>query len=126
MIENSISEKIIGCSIEVHRALGPGLLESAYVECLAFELIKCNLSIEREKPIPLFYKDVQLDCSYRADIIVEDRVIIEAKAVQALTDLHVAQLLTYLKLTDCKLGLLINFNALRLKDGLKRVVHNLY
>ncbi len=126
MIENSISEKIIGCSIEVHRALGPGLLESAYVECLAFELIKCNLSIEREKPIPLFYKDVQLDCSYRADIIVEDRVIIEAKAVQALTDLHVAQLLTFLKLTDCKRGLLINFNALRLKDGLKRVVHNLY
>lgn len=126
MIENSISEKIIGCSIEVHRALGPGLLESAYVECLAFELKKSNLSIEREKPIPLFYKDVQLDCSYRADIIVEDRVIIEAKAVQALTDLHIAQVLTYLKLTECRLGLLINFNALRLKDGLKRIVHNLY
>lgn len=82
MIENEISEKVIGCSIEVHRSLGPGLLESAYVECLAFELLKCNLKIERQKQIPLIYKDVRLDCGYRADLVVEDRVIIEAKAVQ--------------------------------------------
>lgn len=82
MIENEISEKVIGCSIEVHRSLGPGLLEYAYVECLAFELLKCNLKIERQKKIPLIYKDVRLDCGYRADLVVEDRVIIEAKAVQ--------------------------------------------
>jgi GxxExxY protein len=117
MIENSISEKIIGCAIEVHRVLGPGLLESAYVECLAFELLKCGLAVEREKPIPLVYKDVKLDCGYRMDLMVEDLVIIEVKAVQALSELHTAQLLTYLRLTDCRLGLLINFNALRLKDA---------
>ena len=126
MIENLISEKVIGCSIEVHKTLGPGLLESAYVECLAFELRKCDLAVERQKPIPVFYKNIKLDCGYKADLIIENKVIIEAKAVQALNDLHFAQLLTYLKLTDCKLGLLINFNAIRLKDGLKRVVNNLY
>jgi GxxExxY protein len=126
MRENFISEKVIGCAIEVHKVLGPGLLESAYVECLAFELTRCDLSIERQKVIPLVYKDVKLDCGYRADLIIENKVIIEAKAVQALNDLHFAQLLTYLKLTECRLGLLINFNALRLKDGLKRVANNLY
>jgi GxxExxY protein len=96
------------------------------VECLAFELTRCDLSIERQKVIPLVYKDVKLDCGYRADLIIENKAIIEAKAVQALNDLHFAQLLTYLKLTECRLGLLINFNALRLKDGLKRVANNLY
>jgi GxxExxY protein len=126
MIENLISEKVIGCSIEVHKVLGPGLLESAYVECLAFELLKCDLSVERQKPILLVYKDVKLDCGYRIDLMIENKVIIEAKAVQVLNELHFAQLLTYLKLTDCKLGLLINFNAIRLKDGLKSVVNNLY
>ena len=125
MIENLISEKIIDCSIEVHRTLGPGLLESSYVECLAFELKQIDLYVERQKPIPLIYKGIKLDCGYRADLMIEEKVIIEAKAVQGLNDLHFAQLLTYLRLTNCKLGLLINFNALRLKDGLKRVVNGL-
>jgi GxxExxY protein len=125
MIENLISEKIIGCSIEVHRVLGPGLLESSYVECLAFELKQSDLYVERQKPISLIYKGIKLACGYRADLIIEDKVIIEAKAVHALNELHFAQLLTYLKLANCKLGLLINFNALRLKDGLKRVVNGL-
>jgi GxxExxY protein len=126
MIENLISEKVIGCAIEVHKFLGPGLLESAYVECLSYELSKCDLFVEREKPIRLVYKEVKLDCGYRADLVIENKVIIEAKAVHELNDLHFAQLLTYLKLTDCRLGLLINFNALKLKDGLKRVAYNLH
>jgi GxxExxY protein len=113
-------------SIEVHKVLGPGQLESAYVECLAFELLKCDLVVERQKPIPLKYKVVKSDCGYQVDLMIEKKVIIEAKALQALNELHFAQLLTYLKLTDCKLGLLINCNAIRLKDGLKRVVNNLY
>jgi GxxExxY protein len=125
MNENLISEKIIGCAIEVHKVLGPGLLESSYVECLSWELKRCDLYVEREKPIPVIYKGVSLDCGYRADLLIEGKVLIEAKAVQILTDLHFAQVLTYLKLMDCKLGLLINFNAIRLKDGLKRVVHGL-
>lgn len=126
MIENTISEKVIGCSIEVHKVLGPGLLESSYVTCLAYELRQIGLKLEREKPIPIIYKGITLDCGYRADLIIEESVIIEAKAVQELNELHFAQLLTYLKLTDCRLGLLINFNAIRLKDGLKRVVNNFY
>jgi GxxExxY protein len=125
MIENEISEKIIGCAIEVHKALGPGLLESAYLECLFYELQKAGLHAEKQKPLPLIYKEVNLDVGYRLDIIVENKVVIELKSVDALNEIHVAQVLTYLKLSGCKLGLLVNFNVLRLVDGIKRLVNKL-
>ncbi len=122
MTENEITEKIIGCAIDVHKSLGPGLLESAYLECLYYELYNSGLEVEKQKPLPLIYKEVKLDAGYRLDIIVERKVIIEVKAVEALNDIHIAQVLTYLKLSGCKLGLLMNFNVLRLIDGLKRLV----
>ncbi len=122
MIENEISEKIIGCAIEVHKSLGPGLLESAYLECLFYELRKAGLMVEKQKPLPLIYKEVKLDAGYRIDILVENKVVIELKSVDALNEIHTAQVLTYLKLSGCKLGLLMNFNVLRLVDGIKRLV----
>jgi GxxExxY protein len=125
MTENEISEKIIGCAIVVHKLLGPGLLESAYLECLFYELIEAGLQVEKQKPLPLVYKDVKLDAGYRIDLLVENKVIIEIKAVEALNDIHTAQVLTYLKLSGCKLGLLLNFNVLCLVDGLKRLVNKL-
>lgn len=125
MTENQISEKIIGCSILVHKALGPGLLESAYQECLYYELRGIGLKVEKQKPLPLIYKDVKLDVGYRLDLIVEDKVIVELKSVECLNDIHTAQMITYLKLSGCKLGLLMNFNVLKLVDGLKRIVNNL-
>ena len=125
MIENEISEKIIGCSIEVHKSLGPGLLESAYLECLYYELQKAGLKVEKQKPLPLIYKEVKLDAGYRLDLIVENKVVVEIKSVDCLNDIHVAQVLTYLKLSVCKLGLLVNFNVLRLTDGLRRLVNKL-
>jgi len=125
MTENEISEKIIGCAIEVHKSLGPGLLESAYVECLFFELQKAGLYVEKQKPLPLINKEVRLDAGYRIDLIVEHKVIIEVKSVEFINDIHIAQVLTYLKLSDCRLGLLMNFNVLRLVDGLKRLVNKL-
>jgi GxxExxY protein len=125
MIENEISEKIIGCSIEVHKSLGPGLLESAYQECLCYELQKAGLYVEKQKALPLIYKEIKLDAGYRLDLIVENKVIIEVKSIDALNDIHTAQVLTYLKVSGCKLGLLINFNVLRLVDGLKRLVNKL-
>jgi GxxExxY protein len=125
MIENEISEKIIGLAIEVHKSLGPGLLESAYLECLCYELQKAGLYVEKQKSLPLVYKSVKLDAGYRLDLIVENKVIIEIKSVEALNDIHVAQVLTYLKISGHKLGLLMNFNVLRLKDGLKRLVNKL-
>ncbi len=125
MTENEISEKIIGCAIEVHKSLGPGLLESAYLDCLAYELELTGLFVERQKPLPLIYKEVKLDTGYRVDLLVERKVIIELKSVEAITDVHIAQVLTYLKLSDCKLGLLINFNVLKLVHGIKRLVNNL-
>lgn len=125
MIENQISEIIIGCSIEVHKSLGPGLLESAYSECLFYELQKAGLKVEKQKPLPLVYKEVKLDAGYRLDLIVENKVIIEIKSVDCLNDIHTAQVLTYLKLSGCRLGLLINFNVLRLVDGLKRLANKL-
>ena len=123
MTENEITEIIIGCAIKVHRSLGPGLLESAYGACLLYELSKTELIIEKEKSLPLIYESVNLDCGYRADFIINDKVIIEIKSVESLTDIHMAQVLTYLKLSECKVGLIINFNALKLTDGLKRVVN---
>ena len=125
MTENEISEKIIGRSIEVHKTLGPGLLESAYQECLFYELQKAGLHVEKQKPLPLIYKEVRLDAGYRLDLLVEDKVVIELKSVEAINDIHIAQVITYLKLSGCKLGLLMNFNVLRLVDGLKRLVNNL-
>ncbi|OAQ40454.1 GxxExxY protein [Pedobacter psychrophilus] len=122
-IENSLATKIIGFAIKVHKELGPGLLESVYKECLAYELKKNGLFVEKEKPLPIIYDNVRLDCGYRLDIYVANKVIIEVKSVKEMNDIYLAQLLTYLKLADCKLGLLINFNVLLLKDGLKRVIN---
>ncbi|MBU2507293.1 MAG: GxxExxY protein [Bacteroidetes bacterium] len=119
---NKITEKIIGCAIEVHKFLGPGLLESAYEECLSYELTKSGLNIERQKPVPVVYKEVKLDCGYRIDILVENLVVIELKASEGITPVHEAQVLTYLKFAEKKIGLLINFNVLRLKDGLRRFI----
>jgi len=124
MKENDITEIIIGCAIKVHKSLGPGLLESAYEECLFYELSKTGLLIEKQKGLPLVYEEVKLECGYRMDIIVENKVVIEIKAVDALADIHMAQILTYLKLSKCKVDLLINFNVLKLTDGFKRVVNN--
>ena len=123
--EDDFSKEIIGAAIEVHRHLGPGLLESAYEECLCRELSIRDLSFERQKPLPLSYKGVKLDCGYRLDIVVEELVILELKAVEQIEPIHEAQLLTYLKLSDLKLGILINFNVPILKNGIKRLVNNL-
>ncbi len=120
---NEISKLIIGFAIEVHKKLGPGLLESAYQECLYYELKKAGLKIEKEKPMPIIYKEVKLDHGYRIDLLVEDNVVIELKSVEALTDVHFAQVLTYLKLGEYKLGLLINFNVKLLKNGIKRIIN---
>jgi GxxExxY protein len=123
--EDALSNRIIGAAIEVHKLLGPGLLESAYEECLCRELGIQKISYEKQQPLPLTYKGVMLDCGYRLDIVVEKRIIVELKAVDRLEPIHSAQLLTYLKLTGLKLGMLINFNVPVLKDGIKRVVNNL-
>ena len=125
IVVNEISQLIIGFAIKVHTALGPGLLESAYEECLYYELVKEGLKVEKQKALPLIYEEIKLEVGYRLDLIVEDKVIIEIKACEGLTDVHLAQVLTYLKLSDVKLGLLINFNVTRVKDGIKRVVNNL-
>lgn len=123
MIENEITEKIIGCAIKVHKNLGPGLLESAYQKCLSYELKKAGLKVQKEKPLPLVYEDVKLECGYRLDLLVEDTIIVEIKSVEALNDIHLAQVLTYLKLNNSKIGLLINFNVLQLIKGVKRVIN---
>ena len=125
MTENELSKIVFDCALKVHQSLGPGLLESAYEECLFFELKKQGLNVEKQKPLPLIYEEVKLDIGYRIDIIVNNKLIIEIKSVEALNDVHFAQLLTYLKLTNCKLGLLINFNVTLIKNGIKRVVNNL-
>ena len=118
---NDLTGKVIGAAIEVHKALGPGLLESAYEECLSHELDLKRIQYERQKPLPVEYKDVKLDCGYRLDLIVENRLILELKACGNLVPLYDAQLLTYLKLTNIKVGLLINFNVPVLKEGIKRL-----
>ncbi|NOZ36447.1 MAG: GxxExxY protein [Chlorobi bacterium] len=122
MTDNKITEKIIGCAIEIHRHLGPGLLESAYSECLSYELKQAGLNVEKEKPMPVIYKDVKLDHGYRIDLLVENRIVIELKTVEAFTDVHTAQILTYMKLGNYKLGLLINFHVSLLKNGIKRFI----
>jgi GxxExxY protein len=120
---NGITQAIIGGAIQVHRVLGPGLLESAYEACLAFELKKRGLSVEQEKPLPLVYDQVKLDCGYRMDLVVEGTVVVEVKSVDALAPIHEAQVISYLNLSGCKLALLINFNVLQLKDGIRRFVN---
>lgn len=121
---NDLTEKIIGAAIEVHRTIGPGLLESAYEECLAHELHLQGLKYERQSPLPVAYKGVSLDCGYRLDFLVENTIVIELKAIDALHPIHEAQLLTYLKLGSWPIGLLINFNVQLLKNGIRRVVLN--
>ena len=125
MIENQIGTIIIECAINVHKALGPGLLESSYQACLVYELMEQGLSVEVQKALPVVYKEVKLDAGYRIDLLVENKVIVELKSVEALNDVHLAQILTYLKLSDKKLGYLINFNVKLLKQGIKRVVNHL-
>jgi len=120
---DKLSNQIIGCAIEVHKALGPGLLESTYEQCLAYELNKARLRFELQKALPVDYKGCHLDCGYRIDILVEDQIIVELKAVEKLIPLYEAQLLTYMKLSDVLIGLLINFNVLRIKDGIRRFVY---
>ncbi|HRW21899.1 MAG TPA: GxxExxY protein [Bacteroidales bacterium] len=123
MTENELSNKIIGCAIDVHKQLGPGLLESAYQECLYYELKQLGLNVQKEKPMPIIYKDVKLDHGYRIDLLVENKVVIEIKTVEALNDVHFAQVLTYLKLGNYKLGLLLNFQVTTLKNGIKRIIN---
>ena len=125
MYENEVSEKIIGAAINVHKNLGPGLLESAYEECFYYELNKSSLKVEKQKPMPLIYEEVKIDCGYRIDLMVESKVVIEIKSVEALNDVHLTQVPTYLKLSNCKLGLLINFNVSKLVNGIRRVVNKL-
>ncbi|MCC9018121.1 GxxExxY protein [Flavobacterium lipolyticum] len=125
MSENELSRIVFNSALKVHQALGPGLLESAYEECLFYELKKLGLSIEKQKALPLIYEEVKLDIGYRLDILVENKLILEIKSVDCLNEVHFAQLLTYLKLTNCKLGLLINFNVCLIKNGIRRVVNNL-
>lgn len=123
MYENDLATKIIGAAIEVHRQLGPGLLESTYETCLAYELKQIGLNLQQQVALPVVYKEVKLNAGYSIDLLVENKIIIEIKSVEVLADIHTAQLLTYLKLKDLKLGLLINFNEVLLKNGLKRVLN---
>ena len=122
MTDNEITHEIIGAAIEVHRLLGPGLLESAYEECLAKERTLRKLTVERQKPVPVVYKDVKLECGYRIDLLVENRVVVELKSIESLAAIHEATILTYLRLSGRRLGLLINFNVNVLRDGVKRYI----
>jgi len=122
MNREEIFKKILDCSFKVHSALGPGLLESAYCECLYYDLINSGLRVEKQKPIPLIYKEVKLEAGYRIDLYVGDCVVVEIKSIEALAEILMAQILTYMKLSNCTLGLLANFNVVHLKEGIKRVI----
>jgi GxxExxY protein len=122
---DKITEAIIGAAINVHRALGPGLLESAYEACLAYDLTEAGWTVEKQKALPLIYRGLSMDCGYRLDLLVDGKVVVEVKSVEALAPIHQAQLLSYLKLSGCKLGLIINFNVTLLKHGIMRLAHNL-
>ena len=123
MNENELSTIIIGCALDIHKELGPGLLENAYHQCLLYKLRKEGLKVESEKPMPIVYEEVKLDCGYRIDLLVEDKVVVEIKSVDEINNIHLAQTLTYVKMGDYKLGLLINFNVNLLKSGVKRVIN---
>lgn len=125
MSENEITEQVIGLAINIHDQLGPGLPDSVYEACLYSELLEAGLYVERQKPVPLIYRGVELGCSYRADLVVERKVIVEVEAVEALAEIHQKQIFTYIKLLDLRLGLLINFNVANPIDGIKRVENNL-
>ena len=125
MTENELSRLVVGCAMRVHSALGPGLLESAYEACLNYELIKSSLRGEAQKPLPLVYQSVKLECGYRVDLLVEGKLIIEVKSIEALAEIHFAQVLTYLRLSDLRLALLLNFNVVHMKDGIRRIVNKL-
>jgi GxxExxY protein len=124
MNEYELTGKIIGIAIRVHRSLGPGLLENAYKECLFYKLQKSGINCVKEKPMPLIFEGVQMECGYRIDILVEEKIVIEIKSVESLTDIHLAQTLAYLKLGNYRVGLLINFNVVLLKNGIKRVIND--
>ncbi len=121
---NKITETIIGVAINIHRALGLGLLESAYEACMVYDLVQAGLKVDQQKPLPVVYRGVKLECSYRLDLIIEHEVIVEIKSIEKLLPIHKAQLMSYLKLSGCKVGLLINFNVEVLKSGIQRVVNN--
>ncbi len=123
--ENDLTERIIGAAISVHKELGPGLLESTYEACLAYELAEREMKFERQKSVPIIYRSIRLDCGYRVDLLVEGKVIVEIKAIEKLEPIHEAQLLSYLKLSGCKVGLLINFNVKILKSGIRRFINEL-
>ena len=123
MTENELAKIVFEAGMKVHKVLGAGLLESAYEECLFYELQKSGLFVEKQKALPLIYENVKLEAGYRIDLLVEHKLVIEIKSVEALNDLHLAQILTYLKLSECKLGLLINFNTILFKNGVKRVIN---
>lgn len=125
MTENEIGKIVVDCAYRVHQELGPGLLESTYEECLKYELAQAGLTVEQQKALPVVYKEVRLECGYRVDLLIEKKVVIEIKSVEALNDVHLAQILTYLKLSDCRLGYLVNFNVALIKNGIRRVVNNL-
>jgi GxxExxY protein len=120
--KEEIFKKVLDCSFVIHSSLGPGLLESAYCECLFYELIQTGLKVDKQKALPLIYRDVYLEAGYRIDLFVEEKIVVEIKSVETLADIHMAQILTYLKLSNCSLGLLVNFNVQHLKDGIKRVI----
>jgi GxxExxY protein len=122
MTDNQITHEIIGAAIEVHKHLGPGLLESAYEECLAHELLLRNLRVKRQKPVPVVYKETKLECGYRLDLLVESKIVVELKSVEGLGPIHEAIMMTYLRMSGHKLGLLINFNVNVLKDGVRRFI----
>ena len=119
---NKITEKIIGCAIEVHKNLGPGLLESSYVACLNYELVNAGLEVKQQLGLPLVYKEIQLDLGYRLDLLVDSQVVVEIKSIEALKEVHISQVLTYLKVSKASVGLLMNFNVPKLTDGLKRLI----
>ena len=119
---DKLSKQVIGCALEVHKILGPGLLESAYEECLMYELLRAGMEVERQRPLPVIYKEIKLECGYRLDLIIEDQIIIELKSVDFLAPVHEAQILTYMKFSKLRTGLLINFNVTALKYGIKRYV----
>jgi GxxExxY protein len=125
MNENEISKVVFDCALKVHKSLGPGLLESAYEECLFYELKKSGLNVEKQKPLPLVYEEVKLEVGYRIDLLIENKVVLEIKSAEGLNDVHLAQVMTYLRLSNCKLGMLINFNVTLIKNGIRRVVNNL-
>lgn len=121
--ENEISKIVYESGYLVHKTLGPGLLESAYEECMLYELKKGGLLVEKQKPMPLIYDQIKMDVGYRLDLLIENKFIVEVKSVEALNDIHLAQILTYLRLSNCRLGMLINFNTLHFKNGVKRVIN---